>query len=225
MAEKYNLSSVGPTQSYLNSSRAPVKYVRSEADTLMFLIFSVLLAFAILSGNTMVIYGRFQALPKTPPTEQHLFNQSSMLRLPRGHRVLASLDSHLRSRNQQNWSSLLILYQLRHFQCIDHGFPPNGHQRGALLVCVETVLLPTTTIIFLHWNNRGGLDLSCIGRVTKSTAKFIQTSTLFCSHLLLCRFPSSAIDHQRNVCWDISHRSIAKSPHTWYHWACVQNNL
>ena len=55
MAEKYNLSSVGPTQSYLNSSRAPVKYVRSEADTLMFLIFSVLLAFAILSGNTMVM--------------------------------------------------------------------------------------------------------------------------------------------------------------------------
>ena len=55
MAEKYNLSSVEPTQSYLNSSRAPVNYVRSEVDTLMFLIFSVLLAFAILSGNTMVM--------------------------------------------------------------------------------------------------------------------------------------------------------------------------
>lgn len=46
---------VSEKQELLNRSVVPVKYLRSGADTLIFLIFSVLLAFVIVFGNIIII--------------------------------------------------------------------------------------------------------------------------------------------------------------------------
>ena len=55
MSHKGNISFNTVKQESLNSSIAPVQHLRSKEDTLIFLIFSVFLAFAIVFGNTIVM--------------------------------------------------------------------------------------------------------------------------------------------------------------------------